>query len=511
MLDLLINITWLRIINTDTKNLKIWGENMNLDKNIKYNNAKTWQIGFYALNNTATNVIMLLMTYVSYYATGVVGLAVVLVSSLLTSMRMFDAITDPIIGFVIDKTNTKFGKFRPMIIIGYTIMAVSILVLYNCLYLMPENMRLIGFIGLYALYIIGYTFQTACTKAGQSCLTNDPAQRPLFARFDGIYNLFLFSLSAQYASAYLSPKYGGFTLEAMQEFSLTYIIISGCFTLLAIIGIWSKDRGEFFGDKKAPKVKFKDYLTILKGNRGLQMLTVAAATNKLASQTSGNTTVMVMLYGIVMGNYALYGKMSMITALPTFIIIMLGTKYASKFGSKKALIKFTKAAMAMYTGLFLILFIGDPTKISLDSIGLMTILWIVVYSLGYGASSLASGIVVPMIADCADYETYLTGKYVPGMMATLFSFIDKLVSSFATTIIGFAVAYLGYTSAMPQTTDPNIKGMFAVTASLFIGMPMLGWIIGLIAMRFYPLDDRKMKEVQEEIIRTKLEAAVDIN
>lgn len=42
LLDLLINITWLRIINTDTKNLKIWGENMNLDKNIKYNNAKTW-------------------------------------------------------------------------------------------------------------------------------------------------------------------------------------------------------------------------------------------------------------------------------------------------------------------------------------------------------------------------------------------------------------------------------------------------------------------------------------
>ena len=64
---------------------------------------------------------------------------------------------------------------------------------------------------------------------------------------------------------------------------------------------------------------------------------------------------------------------------------------------------------------------------------------------------------------------------------------------------------------MPQATDPNIKGMFAVTATLFIGMPMLGWIIGLIAMRFYPLDDRKMKEVQEEIIRTKLEAAVDIN
>lgn len=484
---------------------------MELGKNVTYNNAKTWQIGFYALNNTATNVIMFLMMYVSYYATGVVGIAVVLVSSLLTSMRMFDAITDPIIGIIIDKTNTKFGKFRPMILIGYTIMAISILTLYNGLHLLPENMRLIGFIGLYALYIIGYTFQTACTKAGQSCLTNNPAQRPLFARFDGIYTLFLFSLSAQYASAYLSPKYGGFTLEAMQEFSLTYIIIAGVLTFLAIVGIWKKDREEFFGGKEAPKVKLKDYITILKGNRGLQMLTVAAATNKLAGQIAGNSTVMVMLYGIVMGNYALYGRMSMITALPTFIIIMLGTKYASRFGSKRALIIFTKVAMVMYTGLFLILFIGDPTKISLSNAGLMTILWIGVYSLGYGASSLAGVIVIPMIADCSDYETYLSGKYVPGMMATLFSFIDKLVSSFATTIVGLAVAYLGYTSSMPQATDPNVGGMFVVTIALFIGMPMVGWLIGLIAMKFYPLDDKKMEEVQEEIIKTKLEVAVELN
>ena len=115
---------------------------MGLDKKVNYNSAKIWQIACFAFNNTATNVIMLLMTYVSYYATGVVGLAVVLVSSLLTSMRMFDAVTDPIIGFVIDKTNTKLGKFRPMIFIGYATMTVSILTLYNTLHLFPENLKL---------------------------------------------------------------------------------------------------------------------------------------------------------------------------------------------------------------------------------------------------------------------------------------------------------------------------------------------------------------------------------
>ena len=333
--------------------------------NITYNRAKTWQIGLFALNNIATNFYMFLMMYVSYYATGAAGIAVVLISSLLTSMRMFDAVTDPIIGFIIDKTNTKFGKFRPMMIIGNVILAISTLILYNFTHRLPEgNPRVIFFVVMYAIYVIGYTFQTACTKAAQACLTNDPAQRPLFTRFDSSYMLLMGSGIAMYTSSYLVPKYGGFTLPAMTEFSTTTVIASAVCTVLAIIGLWEKDREEFFGiGDKGVKVKFKDYLSVLKGNRAIQMLIVSAATDKLALQAAGNSSVMVMLYGIVMGNYALYGKMSLITMLPTFIIILVGTKYASKFGSKKALVVTTWLSIIGYIALFLVIFVGDPTKI----------------------------------------------------------------------------------------------------------------------------------------------------
>ncbi|MBC5995140.1 glucuronide permease [Romboutsia ilealis] len=471
---------------------------------ITYNRAKTWQIAGFALNNTATNLFMMLMTYVSFYATGVAGLSVILISSLLTSMRMFDAVTDPIIGFIIDKTSTKFGKFRPSIILGYAIMSVSVLVLYNFTHVVPENIRLIFFIVTYGLYIVGYTFQTACTKAAQACLTNDPSQRPLFTRFDSIFNLFLFAAIAQYTSSYLSPKYGGFTAEAMQEFSTTFVILAGIGTLVAVISIWSKDREEYFGlGGKTVKTKFRDYLSVLKGNRAMQMLIVAASTDKLALQTANNSVVMVMLYGIVMGNYALYGKMSMITMIPSFIIILLGTRYASKFGSKKALVVSTWLSIIGYVALFLVLFLGDPNQISLENFGIMTALWIGTFSLAKGISSISSGIVIPMIADCADYETYLTGRYVPGMMGTLFSFVDKMVSSFATTIIGFAVAAIGFTTAMPQATDAYTQELFWVTTGLFMGLPILGWICSLIAMKFYPLDERKMAEVQEKISEMK--------
>ena len=168
--------------------------------------------------------------YVSYYATGAAGIAVVLISSL-TSMRMFDAVTDPIIGFIIDKTNTKFGKFRPMMIIGNVILAISTLILYNFTHRLPEgNPRVIFFVVMYAIYVIGYTFQTACTKAAQACLTNDPAQRPLFTRFDSSYMLLMGSGIAMYTSSYLVPKYGGFTLPAMTEFNSNGYSISSMYS-----------------------------------------------------------------------------------------------------------------------------------------------------------------------------------------------------------------------------------------------------------------------------------------
>ena len=92
---------------------------------IEQNRARIWQIGLFSLNNTSTNLFLAMMGYVSYYANGIAGLSVVLISVILTGMRIFDGVTDPVIGFFIDKTNGKYGKFRPYIVIGYLLMAIS--------------------------------------------------------------------------------------------------------------------------------------------------------------------------------------------------------------------------------------------------------------------------------------------------------------------------------------------------------------------------------------------------
>lgn len=211
------------------------------ENEISYNRAKIWQIGFFSLNNTATNLYLFMLGFVSYYATGVAGLLVVAVSTILTAMRIWDAVTDPIIGFIIDKTETKFGKFRPAMVSGNVIMAVTTIILFTTVHRMPESIRLIYFIFIYAIYIIGYTFQTACTKAGQTVLTNDPKQRPIFTIFDATLNTILLVGSQIIISSYLVPKHGGFTLSLFYEMITWGVIISAIFTALAVIGLWTKD------------------------------------------------------------------------------------------------------------------------------------------------------------------------------------------------------------------------------------------------------------------------------
>ena len=64
----------------------------------EYNRAKIWQIALFALNMMSTNLYLILMGFVSYYACGLLGMATVFVSGLATAMRLFDGVTDPVIG-----------------------------------------------------------------------------------------------------------------------------------------------------------------------------------------------------------------------------------------------------------------------------------------------------------------------------------------------------------------------------------------------------------------------------
>ena len=89
------------------------------------------------------------------------------------------------------------------------------------------------------------------------------------------------------------------------------------------------------------------------------------------------------------------------------------------------------------------------------------------------------------------------------MVSGVYSLIDKLVSSMSALIATGAVALIGYTETMPQPTDELTGGIFWMTMVLFFGMPLLGWGVTLVAMRFCSLEKEEMVEVQRRIAEKK--------
>lgn len=466
---------------------------------VAHNKAKVWQIAFFALNNTATNLYLFTFMFVSFYAVGIAGLLVTVISTVLTLMRAWDGVTDPLVGFIIDKTESKFGKFRPYILLGNLILAIFTLLIFQTTHLIPESFRLLYFLVLYLIYIIGYSFQTTVTRAAQTALTNDPKQRPLFSLFDALYNTALFAGGQFFIASVLVPKHQGFTMGFFDEVVIITIVVSAIFSLLAIISLHDKDVKENWGLPVEKPVKFKDFWPVLKNNRPLQMLVVSASTDKLAALTQRNAITLVIIYGVLMGNFALSGQVGLIVTPVTVLITFIGIGYARKMGLKKAYVLSTILATSLSFLLLGLFFFADLSTVSLTNLNFLTIAFIAIFTLISGVSAVGGNIVIPMIADTSDYETYRTGQYIPGMIGTVFSFVDKLVSALSASFIGFTLALIGFTTALPTIETPSSPALFFVGLFLFLGMPIVGWMVSLIAMKFYELDDKRMIEIQQSL------------
>ena len=476
------------------------------------NRAKPYQLVLFPLNNGATNVYyVLVLSYIATFGSKVLALSMIFASVMVTGMRLFDAVTDPIIGALMDRTNGKFGKFRPFMVIGNLIMAVSILALYCLTPLIPDTMmwaRYAMFVALYAVWVIGYTFQTSCTRSGQTVLTNDPKQRPLFTIFNTVGSL-LGMGAMQFFAPILAKNYeGGYgSAGFFRMLAPVGIVISILLTLLAVVGIWEKDQPKYFGigGEKIEKLKVSEYVQIIKENKPMQRLMVAGAGCKLALSIATNTTVLCMLYGCMMGNYdGLYLPMMVLGYVFSVPFFLLTVRTSQKKGQKASLMRYVSVALVCYVGVFVLLLLWkqDSAAFSLSllgegglSINLYTVLFILLFGIGYGAYYATADMPIPMVADCSDYETYQSGKYIPGIMGTLFSLVDKLVSSLSATVVGVAVSFIGLESLSTQY-DPYTTGMNVVVIVLFCVIPMVAWAATLIAMKGYSLTGEKMKEIQ---------------
>ncbi len=440
----------------------------------------TWRVIIWSLLDSGNNApFIFMMFYFLVYNDFSFGIAGGIVGVMMAISRAFDGVTDPIIGLYIDKLHTKWGKFRPSLLIGLVLLNTTIVGMFWG----PNIASMAGkiiYVGLlYIVHIIGYTFVTATWKTGNTVITRDPKQRSM----QGLYMTIGTMVVAIGVTAGVPVFMQGDYTNAMGWRTLGMIIaaVNVFFGILAIFAISNRDTDEHYViQKETPK--FKDFLPVLKENKPLSMLIVAASTNKLASTTMSAVTV--YWYIAIMGDALLQSKMSIIT-MPIGIIAVFFATWLAVKKSKKFTMLFGSWASIFALILLVVVRPFDPSQF---------IIYVVLFGLVNAFNGIANAQVNVMIADTADYELWKTGKAIPAMISTTFSFIDKMVSSASGLLVGAVIGLFHYTQG-----DVPTEGFKWAIIGLFVGVPLLGHVASIWALKRYDLDREMNQQIAADL------------
>lgn len=431
-----------------------------------------------------------------------------MVSNLLGFSRLFDGLIDPTIGIIMDHVNSKWGRFRPIMLISNIALILSFAFLFG-LHNFEGTMLFVLYVIALIFHKIAYSFQQTVTKAAQPALTNDPKQRPLFSIYDTVFSsIGVFAVGQVIVSNFLSPRHGGeFNLAFYGDFITGVVIISAILTILAMIGIARKDTEEYFGlgDQTVETKSIKDYWSVIKGNTPLQTLALAGGAMKLLAQLFTDQAVVVLVFGIILGNYGLSGQLSLYQIIPNLILIAALTALATRKGLKAS---YTVSLLLLLGSIAIVASVlftaDDPTQIFTIG-GLPMFLFIIGYIGMRIFASYPTSIVLTMAADITDYETARSGRFVSGLIGTIFSLTDSIASSLAPMIIGFVVAAIGFTEAYPDASEALTDALFTGGTTLLIVIPAVISLIALFLIIKYPLNNKAMEEVQATIAAKKSE------
>lgn len=470
---------------------------------VQYRRAKGSHIALSQLTGAAGMCFYMLMTNATYIGNTGYGIFVAVTGVIITASRFFDGVTDPIIAMIIERFNSKHGKIRIFMAIGWAFMALATTLMCNIgAGKLTGVFGLLFFIFCYALYIIGYTFWSVSTSMSGNIMTDDPKQRPVLSVWSTAYSYLAPMMLMGVAQGVILPKFGGqISVPYLSVYNLLVLGLSLVFMILAMVGLAPYDKPENFaglkkdnGEEEKPGTK--EMLALIKENKELGRYIVAAASDKLAQQIASVSVVTVMLYGIMIGNYDISTMITIIAMLPGIAFAIVGSKLAGKQGNMKVMLDWTKISIVVHVVYAAFLLFSDTTQIT-RAIVPSAIFFVLLFA-GNATKMIVSVATNALRMDIVDHEFNRSGRYMPAAVSATYSFVDKVVSSLGPAIATALVGFIGYSKVAPQQGDPLTTGVKVMTVILLVVFPIIGWVCTLIAEKNTELTKERMIEIHKE-------------
>lgn len=435
---------------------------------------------------TAAMAIPLLVHMTKFYVdvvmvpAGVLGLSVAVA-------RAFDAITDPLMGHLSDRTRTRFGRRKPWIALAALPMAATFFLLFTP----PEGLTGSAAFGWFATcftaYFLFHTMVSIPYQALGTELTLDPAER---ARLFGMHSAAI-ALGTIFASILPSVLEGGGMTDPRARFSSMAVLYAGGIALLfSVLLLVVRERPEF---SRKPPNPFIPGVRRAFRNRPFRRLFAALLVYAAPSAIPATMMPFFVSYVIQPDNPTQWLGIYLVTYLGVgFAFLPFWVKITHRIGKRNAWRVCGSIGVVGGASLFLV----GPGDTQLA-------FWLYVF---VGTQSAFFHFLGPsMLADVVDYDELYTGKRREAQYGAFWTFVPKFIAIPGTAIPFAVMGAAGYVPNQPQSPEVifTIKALYALVPPVFNAA-------GLLVMWFYPLSERVHGEIRRGVqLHERGEAAID--
>jgi GPH family glycoside/pentoside/hexuronide:cation symporter len=435
--------------------------------------------------------------YLPFFYSNVFGLSLADGALLLLISKLWDAVSDPIMGIIADRTSTKWGRYRPYLLWVAVPFAIAGILTFST----PDFSYTGKLIYAYATYILMMTIYTAINVpygAMLGVMTDKPEEKTVFSSF----RMFFAYAGSFIAIAIFEPLCCCFNkatpdmdaaarLHSEQtSWQLAMIVIGAiCAIIFVLCFLWTRER--VVNNNQEDRSVWKDIKSLGCNGPWWILLLVAisallfnsirggAAAYFFQNYVGDNNILWITNDGseirLTTGVYLAVGEIAnmigVILAVP--ISSLIGKKYTYMF------------AMSMAAILSIVFFYASESWLYLS-------LQIFI--------SIMAGMTFPLLwsmyADVADYSELKNGRSSTGLIFSSSTMAQKFGGAFGSALILWLLSYYGYNTALNSVQ--NNGALFGLNM-LMSWLPGLSCLIAVVALSFYPLSDKKMKDITEQL------------
>ncbi len=430
-----------------------------------------------------------IISFMMFYLTTIAGISPVVAGTISSIAIIWDGITDPIIGTMIDKSKLKWGKRRPFILMAAFPLAISIVLLFSNFGLTGSQKNIFyGFMVI--LFWTAYTVFNIPYYALGASITPDDNERTKLSALRQAFNfvgIFIATSGATFLVGKLTER--GIATSTAWTYAATMVAIT---ILISLLIVWRSTRGkedpQEYKHHLHEKNLFKDIKEIMSIKPYL--LIVISATSYCIANTFFFADLMYYTSFILQVSEAQAAILfTLITAISIGMIPIL-TKLAIALDKRDIFIW----AMIL-SGIGMILMRWIPTKTLTTAI-----IHVAIFSIG---SATYWMFIFNLIYDVVDLDEYETGKRRDGIIFSYYSFILKLGGAIATWSMGVALAWGGFNESAVTQSEKTL----GVIVSLFTVVPGIFTVLTGAVILLSPLTKKKMIEIQKALETKKNEEA----